>query len=63
MFFKSSVVFMLSNCLNAKKKKKKNSFGMRNTPYSIHLNVHKHPRVFNTTYTIHSRVNCPKLNN
>ena len=49
---------MLSNYLNAKKQKK-NRFGMGNTQYSIDLSVHKHPRVFNKTYTIQSRVNCP----
>ena len=37
---------------------KKNTFRMRNTQYSIALNVHKQPKVFNTTYTIQSRVNC-----
>ena len=36
----------------------KNTFGMRNTQYSIELSVHKQPSVFNTTYTIQSRVNC-----
>ena len=59
MFFESSVGFVLSNCLNAKKKK--NTFGMRNTQYSIDLSVHKHPRVYNTTYKIQSRVNCPSI--
>ena len=54
MFFKSSVGFVLSNCLNAKK----NKFGMRNTLYSIELSVHKQSSVVNTTYTIQSRVNC-----
>ena len=38
--------------------KKKNSFGIRNTQYSTALSVHKQPSVFNTTYTIQSRVNC-----
>ena len=58
MFFKSSVGFVLANCLNAKKK---NTFGMRNIEYSIELSVHKQPSVFNTTYTIQSRVNCPNV--
>ena len=31
---------------------------MRNTQYRIELSVHK-PSVFNTIYTILSRVNCP----
>ena len=57
MFFKSSVGFLLSNCLNAKKKK--NTFEMWNTQYSIELSVHKQPSVFNTTYTMQCRVNCP----
>ena len=48
MFFKSGVGCGLSNCLNAKK----NTFGMRNTQYSIELSVHKQPSAFNTTYTI-----------
>ena len=39
----------------------KNTFGMRNTQYSIELSVHKQPRVFNTTYTIQCRVNCPNI--
>ena len=55
MFFKSSVDFRLSNCLNAKRKK--NAFGMQITQYSIELSVHKQPSVFNTTYIIQSRVN------
>ena len=58
MFFKSSVDFWLSNCLNAKKI----TFGMRNIQYSIELSVHKQPSVFNTTYTIQYRVNCPSNN-
>ena len=33
---------------------------MRNIQYSIELSVHKQPSVFNTTYTIQSRVNCLK---
>ena len=53
--------FVLSNCLNAKKKKKKNTFGMRNTQYSIALSVHKQTSIFNTTNTIQSLVNCPRL--
>ena len=57
MFLKNNVGFVLSNCLNAKKKKK-NTSGMRNTQYSIQLSVHKQPSVFNTTYTIQSRMNC-----
>ena len=36
-----------------------NTFGIRNTQYSIPLSVHKQPNVFNTTYTIHSHVNGP----
>ena len=55
MFFKSCVGFVLSNCLDAKK----NTFGKRITPYSIALSVHKQPSVYNTTYMIQSRVNCP----
>ena len=35
----------------------KNEFGIRN----IALSVHKQPSVFNTTYTILSRVNCPHM--
>ena len=58
MFFKSSVGFGLSNCLNAKKK---NTFGMRNTQYSIELSVHKQASVFNTTYTIQCHVNCQNV--
>ena len=57
MFFKSSVGFGLSNCLNAKKKEK--TLGMRNTQYSIELSVHKQASVFNTTYTTQCRMNCP----
>ena len=56
MFFKSCVGFALSNCLNTKKKK--NTFGIRNTPHSIALSVHKQPSVFDTTYTVQTRVNC-----
>ena len=56
MFFKNSVGFVLPNCLNAKKK---NTFGMRNTQYSIELSVHKQPSVFNTTYTTYK---LPKYN-
>ena len=33
----------------------KNTFGIRNTQYSIALSVHQQPCVFNTTYTIQSR--------
>ena len=55
MFFKNSVGFVLSNCLNTKT----NTLGMRNTQYSIQLSVHKQPSIFNTTYRIQSRVNCP----
>ena len=29
----------------------KNTFGRRNTQYSLALTVHKQPSVFNTTYT------------
>ena len=36
-----------------------NTFGIRNTQYSIALSVHKKQNVLNTTYTIESRVNCP----
>ena len=57
MFFKICVGFVLSNCLNAKKKK--NTFGIRNTEYIIEFSVHKKQSVFNTTYTIQNRVNCP----
>ena len=47
---------VLSNCSNANK----NTFGMRNTPYSIELSVQfNQPSVLNTTYTIQCRVNCP----
>ena len=48
MFFKSSVGFVLSNYLNAKK---------------IHLKceIHNTASVFNTTYTIQCRVNCPNI--
>ena len=60
MFFKSSIGFMLSNRLNAKKK---NTFEMRNIQYSIELSVHKQPSVFNTTYTIQSHVNSPTMLN
>ena len=35
---------------------------MRNTQYRIELCVNKQPSVFNTTYTIQSRVNCPNKN-
>ena len=35
-----------------------NTFGMQNTQYSKELSVHKQLSVFNTTYTIQSRVNC-----
>ena len=38
-------------------KSQKNTFGMRNTQYLIELTIHKQPSVFNTTYTIQSRVN------
>ena len=41
---------------------KKNAFEIRRTQYSIELSVHKQPKVFNTTYTIQSRVNCPNNN-
>ena len=54
MFLKSCIGFVLSNCLNAKK----SAFGIRNSQYSIALNIHKQPIVFNTTYAIQSRVNC-----
>ena len=47
---------MLLNCVN-----EKNTFGMRNTQYSIELSVHKQPSVFSTTYTIQCRVNCPNI--
>ena len=50
--------FVLSNCLNAKKK---NTIGLRNIQYSIALSVHGKPSVFNTTYTIKRRVNCPNI--
>ena len=57
MFFKSCIGFVLSNCLNAKKK---NSFQKRNAQYnSIALSVHKQTSVFNTPYTLQSRVNSP----
>ena len=58
MFFKSSVGFVLSNCLNGKKK---NTFGMRKTKCSIEFSVHKQPSVFNTTYTKQNRGNCPNV--
>ena len=38
---------------------KKNTFRIRNTQHSWALTVHKQPRVYNTTYTIQSRVYCP----
>ena len=34
---------------------------MQNTQYHRALCVHKQPCVFNTTYTIRSRVNCPSV--
>ena len=52
IFFKNSVGFVLSNCLNAKK---------IHTQCSIELSVHKQQSVFNITYTIQSRVNCPNI--
>ena len=58
MFFKSRIDFGLLNCLNAKKK---NTFGMRNTQYSIELKAHKQPSLFNTTYTLQCRLNCPNI--
>ena len=39
----------------------KNTFGIRNTQYSLALTVHKQSSVFNTTYTIQSCVNCPHI--
>ena len=72
--FKSCNGFIQSNCVNEKnmymfsyiirtikllKCKKKNTFAMRNTQYNIELSVHKQPSVFNTTYAIQCRVNCP----
>ena len=53
MFFKSNIG------LNAKKKR--NTFVMRNTQYSIELSVHKQPSVFNTTHTIQCCVNFPNI--
>ena len=41
--------------------KKKNAFEIRHTQYSIELSVHKQPKVFNTTYTIQSRVDWPNV--
>ena len=52
--FKSCIGFVLSYCVNVKK----NTFGIRNTQYSIALNVHKQSSIFTTTYTIQCRVNC-----
>ena len=63
MFLKSSVDFVLSNCLNVKKCLQKNTFGWRNTQFSIALSVHKQPNVFNTTYAIQSCVNCLNIYN
>ena len=40
---------------------KKNTFRIRNTQYRIELSVHKQLSVFNTTYTIQSRVDCPNM--
>ena len=60
MFFKISVGFVLSNCLNAKKKHLECEI-IPIIQYSIELSVHKQPSVFNTTYTIQSRVNCPNI--
>ena len=37
----------------------KNTFGIQNTQYSKELSVHKQPSVFNKTYALQSRVNCP----
>ena len=34
----------------------KNTLGIRNTQYSLAMSVHKQPSVFNTPYTIQSRV-------
>ena len=42
-------------------RQKKKSFGIRNAQCSIALSVHKQPSVFNTTYTIESRVNCVSI--
>ena len=42
-------------------KSQKNKFGMQNTQYNIELGVHKQPSVFNTMYTVQSRVNCPNM--
>ena len=55
MFFKSCVAFVLSNCLNTKKI----HFRIWYTQYIIALSVHTQPNVFNTPYTIQSRMNCP----
>ena len=57
MFFKSCVGFVLSICLNAKKKKI--HLECKKKQHSIELSVHKQPSVFNTTYTIQNAVNCP----
>ena len=40
---------------------KKKTFEIRNIQYSIALSVNKQPSVFNTTYTIQNRVNCPTV--
>ena len=53
MFFKCCIGFMLSICLNVKKKIHL-EYEIQNT-----LTVYKQPSVFNTTYTIQSHVNCP----
>ena len=37
----------------------KYTFPMRNTQYNIELSVHKQSSVFNITYTIQCRGNCP----
>ena len=55
MFFSKVVLFHAIKLFKCQK----NTFGMPNTQYSKELRVHKHPSVFNTTYTIQSRVNCP----
>ena len=72
IFFKCCIGFVLSNCANEKSvymlsyaiklfECQKNAFGIRNTQYIIALSVHKQPSVFNTTYMIQSRMNCPNV--
>ena len=56
-------VFQKLCCFRAIKlcKYQKNAFGIRNTQYCIKLSVHKQTSVYNITYTLQSRVNCPNV--